>query len=116
MQYNIGNDFVLVIINEPILEEAHMKDLIDKVAYFIKQGKVKLIIDMTQLKSLDGHVLGILISCLLKARRNGGEIILANIPENINDLLGITHLIPMFIIAKSVEEAKTKFKSSNDMV
>lgn len=112
MQFNLSpsNAIVVIIIDEPILSEVLMRDLTEKVLHFIEQGRAKFILDMSNLKFMNSAGVGAFVSCLLKARRKGGDFVLVNIPEFIMSLLGITHLIPVFTIANSIEEGKATFQ------
>lgn len=114
MQFNLDSwdDTVLIVIDEQILGETLVNDLVEKVIRFIDLGKTNFIVDMTHLKSMNSIGISGFISCLLKARKKGGNFVLVNIPEFIMDLLGITHLLPAFTIAETIEQAKAIFKAN----
>ena len=63
------------------------------------------IIDLSELKHINSSGLGVLITLLTKARKVGGELVLANPSDFINNLLLITKLNTIFRIYKSIGEA-----------
>jgi len=50
--------------------------------------------------------LSILINLFTQTRNRGGELVITNIPEKINNLLVITKLNSIFNIEDTVEDAK----------
>jgi len=47
----------------------------------------------------------VLINILTKSRNSGGEAIITNVPEKINNLIITTKLNTVFAVTKSIEEA-----------
>lgn len=113
-KYTHDSDVVLITIDEPLQSNAQINDLVEKVQHFTKQGKAKFVVDLGELASIDTRALGTLVSCRLKSKRAGGDFVLVNVPEAIMSLIGITHLIPIFTIAKSVKEGKELLKRKKD--
>ncbi|GIV34262.1 MAG: anti-sigma factor antagonist [Chitinophagales bacterium] len=94
-----------------LLADIQAKEVLDKISALIQEGKVHFIIDLSQLKFINSSGLGMLLTCLLKARKNGGEMVLIQVPEQVSNLLHITKLAPVFKIAETAEEARTMLKS-----
>ncbi len=81
----------------------------DQLHEFIKQGKLKVVIDLAGVDWMNSTGLGILISGLTTLRNNDGELKLANVTEKIQSLLTITRLITVFETHDSVAEALNSF-------
>jgi anti-sigma B factor antagonist len=79
--------------------------LVDLDGYF-KDGFQKIIIDLSDMNYMNSTGLSILINIFTKARNGGGEVVISNIPEKINQLLIITKLNSIFNIEETVEDAK----------
>jgi anti-sigma B factor antagonist len=81
----------------------------DQLHDFIKQGKLKVVIDLAEVDWMNSTGLGILISGLTTLRNNNGVLKLANVTEKIQSLLTITKLITVFDAHDSVTEAIASF-------
>lgn len=81
----------------------------DQLHEFIKQGKLKVIIDLGGVDWMNSTGLGILISGLTTLRNNNGELKLANVTDKIQSLLTITKLVTVFESHDSVDEAIGSF-------
>lgn len=81
----------------------------DQLHDFIKQGKLKVVIDLAGVDWMNSTGLGILISGLTTLRNNQGELKLANVTDKIQSLLTITKLVTVFESYDSVDEAITSF-------
>jgi len=103
-----GNSAVIVLRGS-LLADIQTREILDKVSALVQEGKVNFVVDMAQLKFINSSGLGMLLTCLLKARKNRGDLILANVPEQVSNLLNITKLNSVFTIAESVKEAQAKF-------
>jgi anti-sigma B factor antagonist len=82
----------------------------DQLQEFIKQDKLKVVIDLGGVDWMNSTGLGILISGLTTMRNNKGELKLANVTDKIQSLLTITKLITVFEAHDSVAEALESFK------
>src|ERR1051325_7916763 len=105
-----GNSSVLNLKGS-LLADVQTREILDMVSELIQQGKVNFVVDMSELKFINSSGLGMLLTCLLKARKNRGDLILANVPEQVSNLLNITKLNSVFTIAETVNEASAKFKA-----
>ncbi len=81
----------------------------DQLHEFIKEGKLKVIIDLSGVDWMNSTGLGILISGLTTLRNNKGELKLANVTEKIQSLLTITKLVTVFDAHDSIDEAIKSF-------
>lgn len=100
----------IIVLKGSLLADIQTREILDKVSELVQEGKVNFVVDMAQLKFINSSGLGMLLTCLLKSRKNRGDLVLANVPEQVSNLLNITKLNSVFTIAESVNEAKAKFK------
>lgn len=82
----------------------------DQLHEYIKQGKKRVVIDLSKVDWMNSTGLGILISALTTLKRNQGELKLANVTDKIQSLLTITKLVTVFETYDSVELAASSFK------
>jgi len=78
--------------NNPILSE--VKESIDS-------GENRFIINLGGIKFMNSTGLSLLINILTKSRKSGGEVVLADIPDDLNKLLVMTKLNSIFITKES---------------
>ncbi|WP_456443912.1 STAS domain-containing protein [Caldithrix abyssi] len=77
----------------------------DRIHELIEAGKTKLVIDMSALELMNSSGLGIFIGAVNTLKSNNGRLVMANVPERIQQLFKMTRLISIFIITESVEQA-----------
>ncbi len=75
------------------------------------EGTRQFIIDLKELQHINSSGLGVLITLLTKARKVGGELMLANPSDYIKNLLLITKLNTIFQIHGSMEDAVGMYAS-----
>ncbi len=111
MDFTINQDGNVSVLNlkGSLLADVQTKEILEKVSALVQDGKVNFVVDMGQLKFINSSGLGMLLTCLLKTRKNRGDLILVNVPEQVSNLLSITKLNSVFTTAESVKEGKGKF-------
>lgn len=77
----------------------------------LEEGFKQYVIDLENLQHINSSGLGVLITLLTKARKIGGEVILANPSAYIQNLLLITKLNTIFQVHSTTEEAIETYKS-----
>ncbi|MFQ5866338.1 MAG: STAS domain-containing protein [bacterium] len=82
----------------------------DRVRDLTSKKKNRIIINLSQIKWIDSTGLGELISSLSTAKKHGGNLVLANIPDPIKSLLKMTNLEQIFDTYESVERALHEMK------
>ena len=109
MDYTLNTDdqVTILTLKGSLLADIQSRDVLEQITYTIQEGKVNLVVDLEELKFINSSGLGMLLTCLMKARKAGGELVLANAPEQVNNLLTITKLTDVFSTADSIEEAKS---------
>ncbi len=96
----------------------HMKGSLDAstVAKFKKgawdlfeKGKLKFILDASELSFVDSMGLGAIISLLRRVREKKGDIKAVNLNRDLEEIFDITRLNKLFEVYKNVNEALSKF-------
>ncbi|HET7100991.1 MAG TPA: STAS domain-containing protein [Terriglobia bacterium] len=75
----------------------------------LKQGKKRLVLDLSKVSYIDSAGLGTLVAAYTSARNEGGDIRLANVTERFGELLNITKLVTIFSVHTSVADALKAF-------
>ncbi len=88
-----------------LMDKDEAIELVEEVEYIISNGINKFVINLSQLEYMNSSGLNTLVSILTKARNGGGEVVIANVHERIQQLLVITKLNTVFTVAESVEAA-----------
>jgi anti-sigma B factor antagonist len=84
-----------------------LKDILNKL---MEQKKYKIIINLSNTKYMDSSGLGAVVSRIAIARSNRGDVCIASVPNNIRDLLELTHLNQILNCFENVELAVASFK------
>lgn len=80
--------------------------LLDDVDRLADNSHANFIFDCTELKLMNSTGLNVLIQALTHARRAGGEVVIACVPNKVRELLLLTRLNAVFHVFDSVEEAE----------
>src|SRR5262249_44907870 len=71
----------------------------------VSQGKTKLLLDMSNVTTIDSSGIGELVSSLTTITNRGGKLKLLHLPAKLNELLHITQLITVFEVYENEQEA-----------
>ena len=91
-------------------ESGHLKEKVSSVFF---QGHKKVLINVKDLSYIDSSGLGELVACLATARRNNGEVKIANLGKRVQDLMIMTKLLNVFDVHDSEESALTSFATKD---
>jgi anti-sigma B factor antagonist len=80
----------------------------DQARAAIAAGARRTVIDLSGVDRIDSSGIGILVGLMFSGHRSGGGIVLARIPAEIKDLLGMLMLLERMEHADSLEEAVAK--------
>ena len=80
--------------------------MMGKIDALISEGYLKLIVDLSGLKFISSSGIGVLITMLTKVRNKGGELVLVNPSEKLNQLLAMTKLLAIFKIEQTIDSAE----------
>lgn len=91
-----------------LIEAGQAITLMQEVDEIILNNNIRFIIDLGAIKYLNSSGLTILIRILTKARKAGGEAIIASVGKRVKELLVITKLNTVFTVAETVEDGVAK--------
>lgn len=99
----------IITLKGSLLADLQTKDILQNVTDLIAEGRANFVVDLSELKFINSSGLGMLLTCLTKARKAGGDVVLANVPEQVNNLLVITKLNSIFNTKENVKVALESF-------
>ncbi|MFI5163861.1 MAG: STAS domain-containing protein [Bacteroidia bacterium] len=102
-----GQIYILTLHGE-LIDKNQADKLMQEVDEIILANNIRFVIDLGAMKYLNSSGLTILIQILTKARKAGGEAVIANVGKRIKELLVITKLNTVFTIADTVESGIAK--------
>lgn len=105
------DNIVVISLAGRLIEKNQAINLLNEIDSYSSDDPLKLVIDLSELHYMNSSGLNILITLLTKARKTGGEAILANEPEIIKKLLVITKLNQVFAVANSTGEALEQLRT-----
>lgn len=93
-----------------LLGEKDSKPIIESVSKSIENDSNLFVVDVEKLQYVNSTGISALISILTKSRNAGGEMILINLPSQLNKLLELTKLDKVFPMAADKETAVNQLK------
>lgn len=105
-------DVTIVKLSGNLLAEVESKDLLTQITDKIHEGEVNFVFDLSDMQFINSSGLGMLLTCLTKSRKAGGEVILAEINKQLEDLLAMTKLSSIFTTSPTLDEALQQFETS----
>lgn len=111
-KYTITTKDKLVFLNMSgrLMIDEDAKEMQDNLFSIINSKLNTVIIDFQNLEYCNSSGLNSLITILTKTRNLGGDTIITNIPEKINELLIITKLNTVFNIIDNIDDFINKNK------
>lgn len=79
------------------------KLLLEAVEEQLRQGRKKIVVDLSGSGLLNSLGLGYLVGAFTRVRNNGGTIVLAGLPEKTRDVLQVTKLYTVYPTYDSVD-------------
>ena len=86
------NELIHVSLKGNLMSKQQIQSLLDEIDFYFSEGFKKIIIDLSDMEYMNSTGLSILINIFTQARNKGGEVVITNIPDKINQLLIITKL------------------------
>ncbi len=83
----------------------------DKIQSQVESQIYNIVFDMTQVKFMDSAGLGVLVSGLKLCTKNGGDLVLVGLTENVRELFRITRLDTVFKMFPDRQAAAETFNS-----
>ena len=75
----------------------------------VNNGKNKILLDMSQVTTIDSSGIGELVGSYTTVTNRGGKLKLLHLPAKLNELLHVTQLITVFEVHESEQEAISSF-------
>lgn len=100
----------IVSLTGELIDKNQSNELVEQVDSLLAAGELKYVFDLSELKYINSSGLNVLIHILTKARKAGGEAVVANVSKKVNELLIITKLNTVFTVTDTVEKAISKLK------
>ena len=75
----------------------------------VNNGKNKILLDMSQVTTIDSSGIGELVGSYTTVTNRGGKLKLLHLPAKLNELLHVTQLITVFEVHESEQEAIGSF-------
>lgn len=105
----IEGDVVVLSLRGNLMGDPETSEFRDKVKDLVRDGFLKIVLDVSKIKWLNSSGLGALISALATVNNSGGDMRLANVTEKIKSLFMITQLIKVFKTFETAERAVASF-------
>ncbi|MGQ9632186.1 MAG: STAS domain-containing protein [bacterium] len=111
MELNVVEDGDISILDVDGEVDVYYSSAIEeKIKDLIKQGRKKVIVDLSKVTYMDSSGLGVLVGSLKNLRKVGGSLKIAEINPAIANIFEITKLDSFFDIYKTLDEAKGTFE------
>lgn len=82
----------------------------DAVVEALEAGSVNIILDLSDVKTIDSSGIGEMVSAYTTVSNRGGGLVLLDLPPKVADILQITQLITVFNVFDDEDEAIESFK------
>lgn len=86
--------------------DVQLRETINKL---VDEGKKNILINMSEVTTIDSSGIGELVGCYTSVTNKGGKLKLLHLPPKINDVLTVTQLITVFDVYDSEPEAVGSF-------
>jgi len=108
------NKIIILAISVNILGDSQASFLHEKVKDLISRDKRTIILDLKEVRAINSIGLGILMACWSSLNKAGGELIMSNVSDKINDILLLTDLDQFFKKYESTKKAIAGLLSDAD--
>jgi len=103
------SDVVVLELKGNLMDEPETSELREKIKGLVRDGFLKIVLDIGKLKWVNSTGLGALISSLATVNNGGGDMRIANVTDKIYSLFMITQLIKVFKNFDSVDRAVASY-------
>ena len=88
----------------------HTDDLVDRLQPYVMEPRSRLVIDMSQVTSIDSSGLSTLIGLVTRARMHDGQVLLVAPNSFVTGVLEVTRLNDWFDICEDLDEADRRMR------
>lgn len=81
----------------------------DVITNAVKEGKHNILLDMSQVSTIDSSGIGELVGAYTTVTNRGGKLKLLHLPSKVSDLLQVTQLITVFEVYEDETQAVGSF-------
>ena len=106
-----ADNVVVLNVSGNVLTGIHNGEILNEVTNKISEDQNKMVIHLGGTKYINSNGLNLLLNVLTKCRKAGGEVVLANVPDELSRLLIMTKLNSIFITRDSQQEAVEYLKN-----
>lgn len=107
---HIEDDVVILALRGNLMGDPETTEFREKIKDLVRDGFLKIVLDVSKVKWINSSGLGALISALTSVTNAGGDMRISNVTEKIKSLFMITQLIKVFKVFESNERAAASFK------
>jgi anti-sigma B factor antagonist len=100
---------VVIELKGNVMGGEDTKDFNDLLHKLLDDGKINIVVDLSDVKFMNSSGLGMLIGGLTTMKKANGSLKLARVTDKIESLLIITKLITIFEFYETVDEAVNSF-------
>jgi anti-sigma B factor antagonist len=105
----VGDVTILVLSGRLVLEEGEFP-LRQRVDRLLREGRIKIVLDMGAITRLDSAGIGMIVSTFLHTFRRGGRLKLLHLTDRSGHLMYVTKLVTVFEIFDSEDAALRSFE------
>lgn len=103
------NDIVLMVLLQDSFTYEDNEKLIKPFDDLLKEGFLKIILDLSQMKYVSSLILASLLFVFKRVQEEGGDLILCNVKDRVKEIMAATNLDKVFDIVHTAEEAMKRF-------
>mgnify|MGYP000135563253 CR=1 FL=1 len=106
----LDSGIILFELEGKILTTTDSEELAQEIATCIEKNEIRFIFKLKNLEYINSTGLNFIISSFTKARNAGGELVICEVSEKVQDLLVITKLNTILTSFKTLDEAIQNFE------
>ena len=95
-QIKEDDQLVIISLSGNLINKHQVEDLLNELDFYLNEGKNNIVVDLKEMQYMNSTGLSVLINIFTQVRNRGGEVVLINIPEKINQLLLVSKLNSIF--------------------
>ncbi len=110
LKEQVVGDVVVIELKGKLMGGNETTEIHEKIKELVGKSSIKVIADMEKVSWMNSTGLGALMGAMTSLRNAKGDLKLAKIPDNVENLLVITKLVTIFDTFDTVEQAVEAFK------
>jgi anti-sigma B factor antagonist len=110
LKEQVIGDVAVIELKGKLMGGNETTEIHEKIKELVGKGSIKVIADMEKVAWMNSTGLGALMGAMTSLRNAKGDLKLAKIPDNVENLLVITKLVTIFDTFDTVEQALEAYK------